>query len=448
MNREMTEISSSPTTTAVVNVVTRREEDDDDVVGASTAGAAAPAAKKSGPPPITDQIKEILFGSKLNIFYLCIPVCLLSGTNDGPGALTFTSSFFALIPLAALLGDLTEDLADQTNDAIGALINVTFGNITEVIVGFAALRLRQYDLIQMTMLGSVFGNMLLVLGSSLVVAGLRTPILSFNGDAVKTYVGLLLLGCMGTVIPTAFWTLSKESGDAAAVRTVSGHISLVMIVFYALYLFFQLRTHKSMFDGVESGEGGGADDDADGEGGDDDDDDDGPKFSFLVAFIAIGAVALLISLISDFLVDTVSAAADTFHLSRHFIGLVIIPIVGNVAEHASAIMMAAKGKMDIAFGVALGSSIQIQMFALPLLMVGSWVLGLEMDLNVTPFLAATLLVSVIVTYACVFDSSATWLQGAKLLCVYLLLALAFLDAPDPTGATGVSPPPPAAAASA
>ncbi|CUF98285.1 sodium/calcium exchange protein, putative [Bodo saltans] len=463
-------------------------------------------SEPSGPPPLFDQLKEIAIGSKLNILYLFIPVAILSGMNDGPGALTFASSFFALIPLAALLGDLTEDLADQTNDAIGALINVTFGNITEVIVGFAALRLKQYDLIQMTMLGSVFGNMLLVLGSSLLIGGLKAPMLSFNGDAVKTYIGLLLLGCMGTVIPTAFSSLSTESGSSSAVQNVSAHVSLVLMVFYFLYLFFQLRTHKSMFDGEDGGEDGGEDDDDeegdgpkfsfivafiaigavavlisiisdflvdtvssaakkkslvlmvfyflylffqlrthksmfDGEdggedGGDDDDEEgEGPKFSFIVAFVAIGAVAVLISIISDFLVDTVSSAADTFHLSRHFIGLVIIPIVGNVAEHASAIIMAAKGKIDIAFGVALGSSIQIQMFAFPLLAVASWVMGLDMDMNVTPFLAATLFVCVIVTYSCVFDSSATWLQGAKLLCAYLLLALAFLDAPDPATTT-------------
>jgi Ca2+:H+ antiporter len=418
-DREMEELDNTSDATIVATDATTTAIE----VRKSKKSVSGEAAAPAGPPPLFDQLKEIAIGSKLNILYLFIPIAILSGMNDGPGGLTFAASFFALIPLAALLGDLTEDLADQTNDAIGALINVTFGNITEVIVGFAALRLKQYDLIQMTMLGSIFGNMLLVLGSSLLIGGLKAPMLSFNGDAVKTYIGLLLLGCMGTVIPTAFSSLSTESGSLSAVKNVSAHVSLVLMLFYFLYLFFQLRTHKSMFDGEEDG----GDD-----GGEDDEEEEGPKFSFLVAFIAIGAVAVLISIISDFLVDTVSSAADTFHLSRHFIGLVIIPIVGNVAEHASAIIMAAKGKIDIAFGVALGSSIQIQMFAFPLLVVASWVMGLDLDTNVTPFLAATLFVCVIVTYSCVFDSSATWLQGAKLLCAYLLLALAFLDAPDPT----------------
>lgn len=374
-----------------------------------------PPVEKSA-PPLIDQLKELLFGSKLNIFYLCVPISIIAASVGAPGALIFTASFFALIPLAAVLGDLTEDLADQTNDAIGALINVTFGNITEVIVGFTALRLKQYDLIQMTMIGSILGNMLLVLGSSLLIGGIRTSVMSFNGDASKTYVGLLFLGCFGLIIPTAFNTLSAESGTPDAIRHVSGHIGLFMIVFYCLYLYFQLKTHKSMFDG---------------EGGDDDDEEsEGPKFSFWVGFIAIGVVAILISVISDYLVATVSAAADTFHLSRHFIGIIVIPIVGNVAEHASALMMANKGKIDIAFGVALGSAIQIEMFAFPLLAVSSWVLGSGLDLNITPFLATTLFAGIVVTYSSIFDSSATWLQGAKLLCAYFLLAVAFLDAPD------------------
>lgn len=306
--------------------------------------------------------------------------------------------------------------------------------ISQVIVSIAALRLKQYDLVQMTMLGSVFGNMLLVLGSSLLLAGLKWPVLNYNGDAVKTYVSLLLLGCMNTVIPTALSTLSAESGTLSAAKNVSVHTSIVMILVYGMFLFYQLRTHKAMFDGdatpkvsSSSAEEGNHEETLH----DDEEEKEGPKFTFAFAFVVIGGVAVLISLLSDYLVDTVEVAAETFHLSRHFIGLIIIPIVGNVAEHASAILMAAKGKINISFGVALGSAIQIQMFAFPLMAVASWVLGLDMTMNVTPFLASTLFVCVVVTYSCCYDSCATWIQGAKLLSAYVLLCLAFLDTPDP-----------------
>ena len=354
-------------------------------------------------PVLKDQLKTLLFGSKLNIFYACVPIAFLTSWSNGPGGLIFASSFFALIPLAAVLGDLTEDLALRTNDAIGALINVTFGNATEVIVALAALRLHMYDLIKMTMIGSVMGNTLLVLGSSLVVGAFSKDEVKFNANATKHYIGLLILASFAILIPSA-------SNIDDPLR-VSQHVALFMVLFYALYLYFQLKTHKHMFDEGEA------------------EDEETPQFSFCVAFISIGIVALLISFISDLLVGTVSAAAATFNLSQHFIGLVIIPIVGNVAEHASAILMARKGKMDIAFGVALGSAIQIEMFAYPAVVVISWMLGYSLDLNITKFLIAVVVGVVILTQSCVADGVATWLSGGKMLCAYVLLAVAFLDAP-------------------
>lgn len=373
------------------------------------------------PPPFVDQLKAILIGSKINILYVFIPITFVAQYLGAPGSLQFVTSFLSLIPLAAVLGDLTEDLAAHTNDAIGALINVTFGNVTEVIVSIQALRLKQYDLIIYTMVGSVIGNMLLVLGSSLLMAGWKKPVMNFNGDAAKTYIGMLLLGAFALIIPTTFGSLSPESDNPSAVRNVSNHMSLFICFAYALFLYFQLRTHKTMFDG------------------DDDDEDEGPQFSFAFGLVMIGAVALLIAQLSDVLVATVEDAAKAYHLSRHFIGLVVIAIVGNVAEHASAIIMAMKGKYDIALGVALGSSIQIEMFALPFVVVVSWVFGYELSLNITPFLGATLFASIVVTYACLYDSGATWLQGAKMLTCYVLLCIAFLDAPDPAEIPAVVP---------
>lgn len=238
--------------------------------------------------------------------------------------------------------------------------------------------------------------------------------MTFNGDAAKTYIGMLLLGAFALIIPTAFGSLSSESDNPSAIRNVSNHMSLLICASYALFLYFQLRTHKTMFDG-----------------GSEEEEEEPPQFSFAFGLVMIGIVALLIAQLSDVLVATVEDAANAYHISRHFIGLVIIAIVGNVAEHASAIIMAMKGKYDIALGVALGSSIQIETFALPFVVVISWVFGYELTLNITPFLAATLFAAIVVTYSCVYDSGATWLQGAKMLICYILLCIAFLDAPDP-----------------
>ena len=383
-------------------------------------GDGASEASAEGEPPIIDQCKSFLFGSKLNILYCCIPIAFICSSSNGPGGLLFTVSFLALIPLAASLGDLTEDLALRTNDAIGALINVTFGNATELIVSIAALRRQEYDLIKMTLVGSVIGNMLLVLGTSLIVCGLKNPIVSMNADASRTYMSMLFFGAFAIVIPSALSTLSSGKGrdDNYYALEVSQHISLLVAALYALYIYFQLKTHKFMFDVADGDDG--------------DEEEETPQFSFWFAFIGIGIVAVLISVLSDYLVGTVQAAAATFHLSYHFIGLVLIPIVGNVAEHASAILMANKGKMDIAVGVALGSSIQIEMFAFPVMVLIAWMGGFPLSMQLSPFLICVLFVGIIITFSCISEGSATWLSGTKMFAAYLLLCIAFLDAPDPS----------------
>jgi Ca2+:H+ antiporter len=366
-------------------------------------------------------LSELCFGSKLNILCICIPIAFITASAGGPGGLLFTASFLALIPLAAALGDLTEDLALRTNDAIGALINVTFGNATELIVSIAALSKGEYELIKMTLVGSVIGNMLLVLGTSLIVCGIKNPIVAMNSDAARTYSSMLFFGAFAIVIPTALSTLSESRGgrdDDFYALEVSQHISLLVAALYGLYIYFQLKSHKFMFDGAEDSE--------------EPDEDEEPKFSFVFAFVGVGVVAVLISMLSDYLVGTVQAAAETFHLSYHFIGLVLIPIVGNVAEHASAILMANKGKMDIAVGVALGSSIQIEMFAFPVMVLIAWMGGYPLDMQLSPFLMLTLFMGIVITHAIIAEGSATWLGGSKMVAAYLLLGIAFLDAPNPS----------------
>jgi len=195
---------------------------------------------------------------------------------------------------------------------------------------------------------------------------------------------------------------------------VSQHISMLIIALYAVFIVFQLRTHKKLFNGDD----------------DDDDEEEQPKFSFVVAFVGIGIVAVLIAILSDYLVSTVEIAADTLRLSKHFIALILIPIVGNVAEHASAIIMAFRGKMDIAVGIALGSSVQIIDFAFPFTVVVSWVLGYSLSMAVPSLLLACLVGSAILTYVCIADGTPTYLSGLVMLSVYLLLAITFLDAPD------------------
>lgn len=405
-------------------------------------------------PELMAQLRELAFGSKLNILYVCVPIAFIAAWADGSAGVIFVAAFLALVPLAAALGDLTEDLALRTNDAIGALINVTFGNATELIISFAALRLEKYELIKMSLAGSVLGNMLLVLGTACLVAGVKWPTIRFNHQAAQTYMSSLILATFAFIVPTSFYTLNTSSVDPHYSLEVSQAISVLLVAIYGGYIYFQVGSHKSLFDGEKSPPQAmmaksksscearedeevpkvvktvDTPDPTEDTTTEDDDEEEEPKFTFIVALVGLAVVAVLISLLSDMLVDSVTGAAEQLHLGQHFIGLVLIPIVGNVAEHASAIVMAAKGKMDIAIGIALGSSIQIAMFAMPFTVIVSFVFGKELNMNLTPFVAGCLFATVLLTHSILAGGSSTWLSGAKLMVAYLILAIAFVFAPD------------------
>lgn len=453
--------------------------------------AAQPQAKAEPDYSLVGMCKSVALSSKLNVLYAFVPVAFLCVAADAGPTPVFLTSFLALVPLAAILGDLTEDVALRTNEAIGALINVTFGNATEVIISIAALRAKEYMLIKHTLMGSIIGNMLLVLGSALVVGGIRNPKMTFNHTAASTYASTLLLAAFMILVPSIYGTINDDlqynivnaTGAIIAIKAVendskytlrvSQQTAVVVLLTYILYLYFQLRSHKHLFD--SRGElaspvaGGGFPSPASemvelvpapsgssnhhrssvnnypptnanavtsttaaGDAGDDEDEET-PKFTFAFGVVAIGVAAVLISFLSGFLVDTVEPAAEALRISKHFIALTALATIGNVAEHCGAITMAWKGKLDISLGISTGSSIQIAMCAMPFMVLLSWALGLELDMRFSPFLAATLFGSVVLTYGVVGGGSATWLSGGKLLAAYAALNIAFLNAPDKLG---------------
>jgi len=437
--------------------------------GASKPAKAAEASADDKPKYAADskslleQTKDCITSSKVNVLYIFVFFAMIFGFGKWSDPMTFTTSFLALIPLAAALGDLTEDIAKRTNDATAALINVTFGNATELIISLVALKYGQYDIIKFSLIGSIIGNMLLVLGTAFLLAGLKNPALTFNAPATNSYLSTLILSCLCFLAPTAFSTIDAAAANPVYSLRLSREVSILMIVVYAAYLYFQQKTHRHLFDeqpacsiqpsprsnaspsaaapaadSDERPEGGaasvpvpaGANREEEGSGGDDDDDDEEPEYSMFFAIAATAVVALLISLLSDFLVDSLEGAAEGLHLSKHFIGLVLVPIVGNVAEHASAIMMALKMKLDIAIGVALGSSVQIGMFVMPVICVAGIPFGRDLDLRFSVFTTTTLFVTVLLTFAVSNAGSATWLSGLKLTVAYLILCLAFFHAPD------------------
>lgn len=352
---------------------------------------------------------------------LAVPLSLLSSHFHWEDSYTFFFAFCSLIPLAGSLGDFTEDLALRSNESIGALLNATFGNATEMIVSVFALRAGMYDVIKNSLVGSVLGNMLLVLGSAQLIAGLRTRnihgAMSFNASAARMYCNLLMLACIGVAIPSIMVPLNEHRMSSERPLHVSRELSILMVIAYVLYMFFQLYTHKEMF----------SCDDCNHAEGQEEEEAEEPHYTAGYAVMGLLVATLLISVESDFLVDTLDVAAKEWGLSKSFVSVILLPIVGNAAEHSTAIWMAYKGKMDIAIGVAIGSSLQIALFAVPCCVLISWGMGKELDLQFDPMLTLIMIASVLITGQCVRTGHANWLKGAMLLLTYAMLSVTLLN---------------------
>jgi Ca2+:H+ antiporter len=390
---------------------------------------------------------------QLKLLLVFVPLCFVGKVGAYGDGFLFLTSFIGLIPLAGMLGDFTEDICKRSNDVVGALVNVTFGNATELILSIMALRAGLLELIKFALIGSVLGNMLLVMGSAFLLGGLRRQTLTFNSDAANTYIPLLLLSSMSFIIPTGYAVTAEKTspvesptktikklastlqsnnstsaammhGDLSVEETVllaSRQIALVTAFIYVGYLVFQLYTHKNVFDDINSeneAEAGSHEEE-------NDDDEDKPEFTLVFAIVGLAVVSVLISYLSDVLVDSVSGAAIQYNVPHQFIGLILVPIVGNAAEHASAILMAQKGRTDVAVGVALGSSIQIALFVMPVLVLAGWIINVPLDLNFHPFPTIVMFISVMVASHVTSDGKTNWLEGLMLLGAYAMVAILF-----------------------
>lgn len=386
---------------------------------------------------ITGQVKTALTTLwQIKILLVVVPFVFVA-SSDG---VLFACSFLGLIPLAGLLGDFTEDICKRSNEVIGALVNVTFGNATELIISFVALRAGMFNLIKFSLIGSVLGNMLLVLGTGLFLGGLKRKVLSFSVQASNTYIPLLMLSVMSFLIPSGYGiavahglmtkkggSLVESTSDASndSVLAVSRHIAVVTALIYLCYLWFQLVTHKDMFDEKCCSRTCSVDDvDLINE---DDDDDETPEFTLAFAIGGLAVASIFISYLSDVLVASVEGFAREYGVPSQFIGLILVPIVGNAAEHATAVIMAQRGRLDVAVGVALGSSIQIALFVMPVLVLGGWATGLGLDMNFHPYPTALLMVCVLVVAQVIGDGKSNWLEGVMLVGAYIMVGLTVLN---------------------
>jgi Ca2+:H+ antiporter len=324
---------------------------------------------------------------------------------SGQGPLTvFLLSCAGVIPLAGFMGDATEHLAAHTGPTVGGLLNATFGNAAELIIGLMALRAGEIELVKYSITGSILGNLLLIMGLSLVAGGLRTSELRFSRTASGMSAGMLAAAVVALVFP-ALLHASHPAQEQLADLRVSEAVAVVLVITYGFSLLFTLKTHKWLMSG---------------------DPHEMPRRVWSVAkALAVLAIATAgIALLSEMLVHSVQGAGSALGLGTVFVGLIIIPIIGNAAEHASAVLMARRGKMDLSLQIAYGSSTQIALLVAPVLVFAGVLMGQDMNLVFEPFDVMAVGLAVIVTAIGTTDGESHWFEGVMLLAVYALIAIA------------------------
>ncbi|OQE96442.1 hypothetical protein PENNAL_c0001G08235 [Penicillium nalgiovense] len=395
------------------------------------------------------QLRATVLNSWINVLLIAAPVgIVLYAVGANPIAI-FVVNFIAIIPLAAMLSFATEEIALRTSETIGGLLNASFGNAVELIVAIIALVQRKTLIVQTSLIGSILSNLLLVLGMSFFLGGIPRIEQHFNVTVAQTAASMLALAVSSLIIPTAYhkWSdLGKVDGTAALSRGTS----VLLLIVYGCYLFFQLKSHADMYNRpsqkverrsakVEEGDAsrgiaqigkmtatplvGQNSDHMQME--DLDDEPEEPQLSITVAVLTLIISTAFVAACAEFMVESIDALTETGNIRETFVGLILLPIVGNAAEHATAVTVACKDKMDLTIGVAVGSSMQIALLVLPLIVVLGWIIGVEdMTLNFDGFQVIVLFMSVLLVNYLIGDGKSHWLEGVLLMMMYLIIALA------------------------
>ena len=327
----------------------------------------------------------------------------------------FLMAALAIVPLAGWLGRATEQLAERSGEGVGGLLNATFGNATELIIGLSALRAGLHDVVKASIVGSIVGNILLVLGLAMLAGGLRHRKQQYNISGARSQATLLTLATIALILPAAYNAVITPR-NPQGLQSLSLYISLILLLVYGLFLVYSLITHKSLFSGTASSEQSP---------------DQPPPWSTGKAVSVLGVATMLIAWISEILVGAIEPSAHQLGLSNLFVGVFVVAILGNAAEHASAVTAAMKNRMDLALSIAIGSSVQVALLVAPILVLASLFIGpLPMGLAFSAGLVLSVLLAVLITGQVAGDGRSDWLKGVQLLAVYLILGLAFFFTPD------------------
>jgi Ca2+:H+ antiporter len=394
----------------------------------STPGTNSPNPFVRWPALVWNVTKVTLLSSWINLLLVFVPLGIIAGEQEWSAPWVFSLNFFAIIPLAAVLSFATEEIAVRLGETLGGLVNATFGNAVELIVSIVALRAGEIEVVQSSMIGSILSNLLLVLGMCFFLGGVYNmrdangngTEQSFSAATAQTTCSLMTLASASMILPAALYGVlnnADEDNKKASILVLSRGTSVVLLFLYVLYLYFALRTHKKLFEPEAQPDQGNGEDEHE------------PLLGPWAAAIVLIVVTLIISVCADYMVDSIDALVATGNISKTFIGLILIPIVGNAAEHVTACVVAVKDKMDLAMGVAIGSSIQIALLVTPALVMLGWAIGQPMTLHFETFETIAFALSVLVVTYTVQDGKSNYLEGAMLLGLYLIIALAFWASP-------------------
>jgi len=353
--------------------------------------------------------------SKILVCLLAIPLAIYFEFNHNSTGI-FISSLFAIMPLAWLMGKATEEISLRVGQGLGAFLNASFGNAAELIIVIFLLiassnaasvesASNYITVVQASLIGSILGNLLLVLGLAFVWGGIKHKEQKFSSDAISTNSSLLILAMLALIIPATF----AQSGDHTieTIVNLSRIASFILLGLYVLFLIFQLKTHSHLFVNSTHHE------------------DEDAALTMKQAIILLVSSTILVAVMAEFLVGSIEHSAEALGWPTLFIGVILIPLFGNAAEHFTAVTVAGKNKMDLSIGIAIGSSTQVAVFIAPITVLIGWALNVNMSLQFGLFETIATFIAVLITNSICSDGKSNWLEGVMLLGTYAILAASF-----------------------
>ena len=358
-----------------------------------------------------------MFRPSINWLFAFIPVSLVLEYAHVPDPVLFFSAALAIVPIARLIVISTEQLATRTGDAVGGLLNATFGNAPELIIALVALRAGYFDMVRASIIGSILANLLFALGLGFFLGGLRNHTQEYNSGAARLYSSMMLISAVCLGVPSAFNRFFSPEGTIHAEKLVNLGTAIVLLLSYGLYLVFLLKTHPDYFQSVTTTQA---------EHG-----HHGPQWSLGRAVGSLIGASALAAWMSEILVGAAEGTGTSLGMSEAFIGIVFLALIGGAAESGSAIAMARKNKLDLTVGIAMGSSIQIALFVAPVLVLISGVVAPQpLELSFTRAELGTLFLGVLVGAIVAGDGRSHWYKGAQLMLMYAMIAILFYFLPE------------------